>query len=276
MPRDALPPLVDSRSTCFCSGAVRVPLSSPPPVLPPLQGLADQQAPDAWLPGLRKHFRKRAKEGLCVESRSALASPLFPLCCSAQALGATCCLLWVLLGGCASFLLGLEAVMAAGVGLKGLPGAAFPTKGKQGSVSRNEGPMGTERMCGSRWTEESVYSKGCGSAEPCRGMEVGGEDVCTCLIWAGEYEPGTWGAQEPGLSLIFLSLIGLFRAVGFSSKNAPVSPGLLPLGLAWMSPLWRFRPLWLPSFLPPKSHGLWESQGQEPHTDKKCFHSWGR
>lgn len=88
MPRDALPPLVDSCSTCFCSGAVRVPVSSPPPVLPPLQGLADQQAPDAWLPGLRKHFRKQAKEGLCVESRSAVASPLFPLGCSAQALGA--------------------------------------------------------------------------------------------------------------------------------------------------------------------------------------------
>ena len=35
MPRDALPPLVDSCSTCFCSGGVRVPLSSPPPVLPP-------------------------------------------------------------------------------------------------------------------------------------------------------------------------------------------------------------------------------------------------
>lgn len=106
----------------------------------------------------------------------------------------------MLLGGCASFLLGLEAVMAAGVGLEGLPVAAFWTKGKQDSASRSEGPMGTERMCGPRWTEESVYSRGCGSAEPFRGMEVGGEGVCTCLIWAGEYEPGTRGAQEPGHS----------------------------------------------------------------------------
>lgn len=190
--------------------------------------------------------------------------------------GCKCLLLWVLLGGCASFLLGLEAVMAAGVGLEGLPVAAFWTKGKQDSASRSEGPMGTERTCGPRWTEESVYSKGCGSAELCRGMEVGGEGVCTCLIWAGQHEPGTWGAQEPGPSLIFLSSIGLLRAVGFSSKNAPVSSGVLPLGLAWVSPLQRFRPLWLPSFPPPRSHVLWESQSQEPHTDKKCFHSWGR
>lgn len=72
----------------FLQGGVRVPLSSPPPVLPPLQGLADHRAPDAWLPSLRKHFRKQAKEGSCVESRSAVASPLFPLCRSAQALGA--------------------------------------------------------------------------------------------------------------------------------------------------------------------------------------------
>ena len=135
--------------------------------------------------------------------------------------GCKCLLLWVLLGGCASFLLGLEAVMAAGVGLEGLPVAAFWTKGKQDSASRSEGPMGTERTCGPRWTEESVYSKGCGSAELCRGMEVGGEGVCTCLIWAGQHEPGTWGAQEPGPSLIFLSSIGLLRAVGFISQYSP-------------------------------------------------------
>lgn len=190
MSRDALPPLVGSCSTCFCSGGVHVPLSLPPPVLPPLRGLADHLAPGAWLLGFSKHFSKQAKEGLCVESRSAVDSPLF----AAQLRP------WVLLGGCASFLLGLEAVMAAGVGLEGLPVAAFWTKGKQDSASRSEGPMGTERTCGPRWTEESVYSRGCGSAEPFRGMEVGGEGVCTCLIWAGEYEPGTRGAQEPGHS----------------------------------------------------------------------------
>lgn len=86
--------------------------------------------------------------------------------------------------------------------------------------------MGTERTRGSRWTEESVYSKGCGSAV----MQGDGSwgRGCVYMLWAGEHEPGTCGAQEPGPSLIFLSLIGLLRAVGFSSKNAPVSPGSSP------------------------------------------------
>ena len=67
--------------------------------------------------------------------------------------------------------------MAAGVGLEGLPGAAFRTKGKQGSVSRSEGPVGTEGSCGSRWTEESVYSKGVGQQSHAGGWKLG-ERVC--------------------------------------------------------------------------------------------------
>lgn len=64
-------------------------------------------------------------------------------------------------------------------------------------------------------------------------------------------------------------------AVGFSSENPLVSPGLLPLGLVWGEPGVEVQAsmasVGIPQPSPPRSHVLWESWSQELHTDKEVF-----
>lgn len=73
---------------------------------------------------------------------------------------------------------------------------------------------------------------------------------------------------------------GSLGAVGFSSENPLVSPGLLPLSLAWVT-LARFGGTNLHAsegnLQPPptRSHILWESWSQQAQLIKKCFHSGG-
>lgn len=171
MSRDALSLLVGSCSTCFYSGGVHVPSPFASSCSSPSPGLVDHLAPGAWLLVSANISANSSKGGLCVEFRSAVDSPLFP-CCSAQALDAN-----AFCSGCSSWWLcelspRLEAVMAAGVGLEAASGCILDKRETRLSI-QEEGPMGTERMCGPRWTEESVYSRGCGSAEPFRGWKLG-------------------------------------------------------------------------------------------------------
>lgn len=101
--------------------------------------------------------------------------------------------------------------------------------------------------------------------------------VCVPVLGLGGRVEG-WGAHCTGVGAIphLLVISGSFGAVGFSSKNPPMSPGLLPLGEPHTEVQASLASEGTLSLLHPGAT-FYGRAGARNHTlIKQCFHSRGR
>lgn len=112
-----------------------------------------------------------------------------------------------------------------------------------------------------------------GPWDSARGVRTGPAPV-------GEKRAGSRSTQASGTVLIPGLSVGPLGRVDFSSENPRVSPGLLPLGLAWGEPGMGGIGLHglggYPEAPPLRSHVYRRAAARNHTLIKKCFHSRGR